>query len=150
MAAERQYNLAIRKVSAAMPQLNKEHCHAVYTAAAYIFICSFMKGPRPCFRTVLEICSKVFSPGAVLGNTERGSDSSSQREEGAWAPVRIQPTSFEYGYWLDQLRHFLGCELEADYARYPIYCTATERIWPSYEAIYSSYPPTMTADLSWN
>ncbi|KAB8245387.1 hypothetical protein BDV35DRAFT_381486 [Aspergillus flavus] len=136
VVAERHYNIAIREVAAAVPRLNKENCHAIYTAAVHIFVCSLAMGPRPgeymafredgqdgllslfiSVRTVLEISSKLFSPDVVLKGDEGESGSESDPAAETTGPVRSSTIASEYGYWMDQLRHLIESELVREEAQ---------------------------------
>ncbi|KNG87112.1 hypothetical protein ANOM_005303 [Aspergillus nomiae NRRL 13137] len=166
VVAERHYNIAIREVAVAVPRLNKENCHAIYTAAVHIFIGSLAMGPRPGeymafrddgqpgflslfigVRTVLEISSKLFSPDVVLKGDEGelGSESESNAETTGF--VRSSTLASEYGYWMAQLRHLIESELGTPDPRYPVYFTVFERLDQCYDAIYSPSSPITTALL---
>ncbi|KAB8265736.1 hypothetical protein BDV32DRAFT_158089 [Aspergillus pseudonomiae] len=129
VVAERHYNIAIREVAVAVPRLNKENCHAIYTAAVHIFIGSLAMGPRPGeymafrddgqpgflslfigVRTVLEISSKLFSPDVVLKGDEGELSSESESNAETTGFVRSSTIASEYGYWMGQLRHLIESE----------------------------------------
>ncbi|KAE8330722.1 hypothetical protein BDV39DRAFT_212672 [Aspergillus sergii] len=130
VVAERHYNIAIREVAAAVPRLNKENCHAIYTAAVHIFVCSLAMGPRPGeymafrddgqdgflslfmgVRTVLEISSKLFSPDVVVKGDEGESGSESEPDAENTGSARSSTIASEYGYWMDQLRYLIESKL---------------------------------------
>ncbi|KOC08474.1 C6 transcription factor [Aspergillus flavus AF70] len=167
VVAERHYNIAIREVAAAVPRLNKENCHAIYTAAVHIFVCSLAMGPRPGeymafredgqdgllslfigVRTVLEISSKLFSPDVVLKGDEGESGSESDPAAETTGPVRSSTIASEYGYWMDQLRHLIESELVREGTLNPVYRTVFERLHECYDAVYSPFSPVTTALLS--
>ncbi|KAB8224916.1 hypothetical protein BDV33DRAFT_187882 [Aspergillus novoparasiticus] len=148
VVAERHFNIAIREVAAAVPRLNKENCHAIYTAAVHIFVCSLAMGPRlgeymafrddgqdgflslfMGVRTVLEISSKLFSPDVVLKGDEGESGFESEPAAENTGSARSSTIASKYGYWMGQLRHLMESEL-------------------SYDAIYGPFSPVTTALLS--
>ncbi|KAE8370356.1 hypothetical protein BDV27DRAFT_79167 [Aspergillus caelatus] len=166
VVAERHYNLAIREVAAAVPRLNKENCHAVYTAAVYIFICSFAIGPRAGeymafsddgqggflslfmgVRTVLEISSKLFSPDIVLRGDEGESGSESEPDAESTGTARSSTITCEYGYWMGQLRHLIDSELGGNDTLSSVYNMVFERLCQCYDVIYSPSSPITTALL---
>ena len=166
VVAERHYNLAIREVAAAVPRLNRENCHAIYTAAVYIFICSFAIGPRAGeymafrddgqggflslfmgVRTVLEMSSKLFSPDVVLRGDEGESGSESEPDVELIGSARSSTIISEYGYWMGQLRHLIESELGGEDTLYTVYNTVLERLCQCYDAIYSPFSPITTALL---
>ncbi|OGM42797.1 C6 transcription factor [Aspergillus bombycis] len=166
VVAERHYNIAIREVAVEVPRLNKENCHAIYTAAVHIFISSLAMGPRPGeymafrddgqpgllslfmgVRTVLEISSKLFSPDVVLKGDEGESGSGSESNAGTIGCVRSSTIASEYGYWMDQLRHLIESELGTQDPRYSNYYMVFERLHQCYDALYSPFSPITTALL---
>ncbi|KAL4889925.1 hypothetical protein BDV59DRAFT_195415 [Aspergillus ambiguus] len=78
--AERHYEIAIREIASAVPQICGDNGQILYTGAVFIFICSLARGPTPGeylafrddgdagylslfigVRSILEICSNVLS-----------------------------------------------------------------------------------------
>ncbi|KAF7590080.1 hypothetical protein BBP40_003282 [Aspergillus hancockii] len=166
MAAERQYNLAIGEVSAAMPRLDKENCHAVFTAATHIFVCSFAKGPRVGeylafrddanqgflslfmgVRTVRETCVTMFPPDAVFGHVEDAPGSSSQPGEEKGTPIQRQTIGPEYHHWLEQLQHLTAAEWGTNDPRCRTYHGVIDELRRCYEAIYNLNPPLPSLEL---
>ncbi|KAB8212559.1 hypothetical protein BDV34DRAFT_208278 [Aspergillus parasiticus] len=145
VVAERHYNLAIREVVAVVPRLNKENCHAIYTAAVHIFVCSLAMGPRPGEYMAsrddgqdgfLSYC-KLFSPDVVLKGDEGESGSESEPAAETTGSARSSTIASEYGYWMGQLRHLIESELVREDTPYSCY-----------DAIYGPFSPVMTALLS--
>ncbi|KJK62998.1 GAL4 like protein [Aspergillus parasiticus SU-1] len=142
VVAERHYNLAIREVVAVVPRLNKENCHAIYTAAVHIFVCSLAMGPRP----GEYMASR--DDDVVLKGDEGESGSESEPAAETTGSARSSTIASEYGYWMGQLRHLIKSELVREDTPYSVYHAVLERLHQCYDAIYGPFSPVMTALLS--
>lgn len=158
--AERHYENAVKDVSAAIPNLDNQNCHALYMAAVLIFICSFARGPSPDeflafrddgnagslslflgVRSILENCRSFLSTDVLSihqGATEHNSQPSSPCHNGHVSG---------YGAQIEQLHGLITAELAVDEHRHVDHTNALDRLHRCFDSIYGSQLPLTDGEL---
>ncbi|GFF62335.1 hypothetical protein IFM60648_00596 [Aspergillus lentulus] len=162
--AEQHYDLAVREVRGAIPQLDAITSPALYASSIFIFLCSLAKGPQPgeylayrddgnpgCLslfmglRSILEICSATLSVDFSSIHTEDPEDKSSQPEEHPFHSE--QQVSQVYRDHLAQLRHLISATFPVSGPGYTDYSQVLDRLCHCYDVVFGGYSQLPEAQL---
>ncbi|OJJ68823.1 hypothetical protein ASPBRDRAFT_46103 [Aspergillus brasiliensis CBS 101740] len=162
--AERHFNIAIRDVSALLPDLNHDNIPAMYVSATFIFLSSLARGPEAGeylafrsdgnpghlslflgVRSVFEIF-KTDMPTSGLSIHGEDDDSpdnnneAEQQRDGSPTASQNKTKLEDYRHYLDTYRSLLNTSIPIADPRLGIYLQVLDRLSDSLDAIMSPDP----------